>query len=262
VSAAAPALQLVKLGGSVLTDKTRYRTARPDALRRLAEELARAPGPLVLVHGAGSFGHVLAKEHRLAEGDDGDAARRTAFARVHDDVRALDALVRAALLDAHLAPLSHSTFDLARLCDGRLAHFDVEPVRATLGRAFLPVLRGDGVPDETRGFGILSGDVLMVELARTLRPARCVFVTDVDGIFDRDPRETGARLLPRVSLAEAPAAGAAKGDDVTGGMRGKLERAAEVARLGMPVLVVNGLVPGRLAEALSGGSPVGTVVEP
>lgn len=270
----------MKLGGSVLTDKAAYRTPRMDVIARLARELAQPSEPVVLVHGAGSFGHVLAKRHDLSRGDDGDAARREAFARVLDDVRALDGLVRGALLDAGVRAVSHSTLDLALLAHGGLARLDLEPVRRSVALGMTPVLRGDGAYDTERGFGILSGDVLMVELARALKPTLAVFVTDVDGIYDRAPDEPGARLLERVSAAafaaEGKARGAGRGQaasaprvdertrgaDVTGGMRGKVERAAQVAREGVPVLVLNGLAEGRLAEALSGGSRVGSVVEP
>src|SRR2546426_12448298 len=62
------AMLLVKLGGSVLTDKTRLRTARRAAIRRLASELAAVRQSLVVVHGAGSFGHILAHRHTLNQG--------------------------------------------------------------------------------------------------------------------------------------------------------------------------------------------------
>lgn len=250
----------MKLGGSVLTDKTRYRTPRLDVLARLAHELASVPGPLVVIHGAGSYGHVLAKEHRLTQGDDGDARRRAAFAQVHADVRALQGLVLDALLGAGLPAVSHSTYDLARLEGGKLLHFAHAAVADTLRAGFTPVLSGDGVLDASRGYGILSGDVLMAELARALRPTRAVFVTDVDGIFDRDPRDASAKLLRRIRDDDADV-GAAKGHDVTGGMAGKLQRARDVARAGVPVHVVNGLAPGRLAETLLGKETVGTVVD-
>lgn len=251
----------MKLGGSVLTDKSRYRTPRPEALARLAREIATAAGPVVVVHGAGSYGHVIAREHRLVDGDDGSAARRLAFARVLADVRELSGLVTGALRDAGLAAVPLSTFDLARLDRGALLRFAHGQVGDALASGFTPVLGGDGALDAARGFGILSGDVLMAEIARAYRPERAIFVTDVDGIFDRAPRDPGARLLARIGPGDAPPADAgASGADVTGGMGGKLRRAREVARTGVPVHVVSGLAPGRLAEALSGGSPIGTVV--
>lgn len=247
----------------MLTDKTRYRTPRPLDIARLAREAASAPGALALVHGAGSYGHVLAREHRLKEGDDGSQARRLAAAEVHADVRALTDLVLAGLRAAGLPAFSHSTYDLARLDRGELLLFSAAPVADALAARLVPVLSGDVVLDASRGFGILSGDVLMVELARALRPRRIAFVTDVDGVFDRDPAQEGARLLRAVHAGDAPHAGAARGDDVTGGMAGKLRHARDAARGGgAPVHVVNGLVPGRLADLLAGKDVPGTVVHP
>lgn len=252
----------MKLGGSVLTDKAAYRTPRLEHVARLAQELATHREPLVVVHGAGSYGHVLAKEHRLAQGRDGDARRDAAFAQVHEDVRMLQVLVLEALHDAGVPALAHSTFDLARLDGGKLLSFAAGGVADTLAAGFVPVLAGDGVLDASRGWGILSGDVVMAELARALKPTRAVFVTDVDGIYDRDPHAPSAKLLDRIAPQDHVGAGAARGHDVTGGMAGKLARARDVAKSGCDVLVVNGTVSGRLADALAGRPVVGTTVLP
>jgi isopentenyl phosphate kinase len=247
----------VKLGGSVLTDKARYRTPRLENMARLASELAHVPRPLVIVHGAGSYGHVVAKTHDLARGDDGSDVRREAFAQVHADVRELTSLVLSALRAASVPAVSHSTYDLARLDRGALLSFHAPAIAETLRAGFVPVLSGDGVLDATRGYGILSGDVLMAELAKAFRPARAVFATDVDGIHDAWP---GGKLLPRAS-ASASAGARDDAADVTGSMAGKLSRAREVAKCGTPVTIVNGTVPGRVADALAGKDVVGTVVE-
>lgn len=250
----------MKLGGSILTDKSTYREPRIDAIARLALELAASRERVVLVHGAGSYGHVLAKKHDLTRGQDENVARTLAAAQVHADVRALSALLLDALRDAGVPAFSHSTYDLARTTNGQLANFAYEPVHESLARGFVPVLSGDVVMDNARGFGILSGDVLMVELARSLRPTRAIFATDVDGIYDREPSEPGAALLPRIDLSREIVHGHARVPDITGSMTGKLKRAREVARTGVPVHIVNGLAPGRLADTLAGKPTVGTIV--
>jgi isopentenyl phosphate kinase len=251
----------VKLGGSVLTDKSQYRTPLLPNIARLAHELAASGERFVLVHGAGSYGHVLAKEHGLAGGGAADPARRLAAAQLHADVRELQGLVLQALQDARVPAISLSTYDLARLSAGEMASFAFEPVHETLARGFVPVLSGDVVIDSARGFGILSGDVLMVELARILRPKRAIFVTDVDGIFDKDPHESGATLLPTVDFRQEDIrASEARRPDITGGMGGKLKRAQQVAKAGVPVHVINGLASGRLSDALAGKPTVGTVI--
>jgi len=250
----------VKLGGSVITDKSTYRTPRLDVLARLALEVASSGERLALVHGAGSYGHVVAKRHELARGMDDRVERQLAAAQVHADVRELQGLVLRALGDVGIPAMSLSTYDLARLTSGEMGAFAYEPVHETVTRGFVPVMSGDVALDAARGFGILSGDVLMVELARALRPARAVFVTDVDGIYDRDPSEPGATLLPRIDLRTDVRTTESRVPDITGSMLGKLKRAREVARSGVPVHIVNGLVPGRLADVLAGRETVGTVV--
>lgn len=250
----------MKLGGSVLTDKSAYKTPRLDAIARLALELAASGERFALVHGAGSYGHMLAKKHDLARGDDGGIARRLAAAQVHADVRELQALILAALRDVGVPAVGIATYDVARLTSGELTGFAYEPIHETVARGFVPVMSGDVALDHARGFGILSGDVLMVELARALRPSRAIFVTDVDGIFDRDPSEPGARLLPVLDLRTDVRTTESKVADITGSMAGKLARAREVAKTGVPVHVVNGRVDGRLADALAGRETVGTVV--
>lgn len=247
----------MKLGGSVLTDKSAYRTPRLENLTRLAKELATAQGGLVVIHGAGSYGHVLAKQHDLARGADGDAHRDAAFVQVHADVRELSVLVCEALLDAGLPALAQSTYDLARLDAGRLQGFATAAIADTLRAGFVPVLSGDGVLDATRGWGILSGDVLMAELARAFRPQRAIFVTDVDGIYDAWPE---GKLVAHIGPHDRVGAGASAGYDITGGMGGKLARAREVAKAGVPVHVVNGAAAGRLADALAGKPTLGTVI--
>src|SRR2546428_13389545 len=55
-----PSMLLVKLGGSVITVKSKYRTLRGPDLSRLARELAAGAGPGTgRRHRAGSRGHTL-----------------------------------------------------------------------------------------------------------------------------------------------------------------------------------------------------------
>ena len=58
--------KVLKIGGSILTDKTRGDAARQDEISRVAQEIAAHPEDLVLVHGAGSFGHYPCQKVRSA----------------------------------------------------------------------------------------------------------------------------------------------------------------------------------------------------
>ncbi len=252
---------LVKLGGSVLTDKARPRTPRRAAIARLTRELAGSGEDLIVVHGAGSFGHILAARYRLNGPASPTKAKGAAV--VQRDVKFLDGLVLDGLLDAGLAPVAIAPSAVLRLENGAIADFDVAPFAEYGAQGFTPVTFGDVVRDRTRGVAVCSGDLLMLELACRLRPKRAVFVADVDGLFTADPkRRKTARLLETVHEEDLASIemGRAAGSDVTGGIEGKVRRMLEIAAHVDECLIVNGNVKNRVRDALRGRRVVGTRV--
>jgi isopentenyl phosphate kinase len=253
---------LVKLGGSVLTEKTRLRTPRSATIRRLAAELASVREPLLVVHGAGSYGHIRASRHRLNEGGSSPARRRAAAA-VQADVRDLDGLVVRALNRAGLAAIPIPPSAVLSLDDGRVSTVDLTPFLEFASMEFTPVTFGDVVRDVRSGFSVCSGDLLMLELARAFRPERAVFATDVDGLFTADPkRRRTARLLETVGpkdLSRIEFLSPSR-TDVTGSIEGKVRRMFEIADHAGECLIVNGNVKNRVRDALRGRHVVGTRV--
>jgi isopentenyl phosphate kinase len=223
-----------------------------------------ARASLCVVHGAGSFGHIMAKRHSLHKGYSRPAQTK-AVASVQRDVRELDLKVVECLIDggingAAVPPAAAAEFDR-----GAITEFDRAPFDRLLGIDLTPVTFGDVVPDRSMGFSICSGDLMMAELARTFRPERVVFCADVDGVFDRDPKRDGrAELIPELdksSLAEIRRSSAVNAD-VTGSIFGKLERMLAIAEHCEKCIIVNGNVPGRLAKAVRGREVVSTTVLP
>ncbi len=257
-------LILVKLGGSVITDKAKLRTFRKETCERLSRELSPVADRLMLVHGAGSFGHIIAKKHRLHEGfkDDSQLAH---VAGVQRDVRELNLMVIESLIDGgvravSVPPIASATFD-----SGRVETFDEAPFTSASGLGLTPVTFGDVVPDRSMGFSICSGDLLMHELARRLRPSIAVFCADVDGVYDSDPKANpDAVLMPHID-AEALRSmrrGESLTADVTGSIFGKLERMLVIASHCEKCMILNGNVAGRLGDAVSGDAVVCTQVLP
>lgn len=253
---------LVKLGGSVITDKARLRTARPAAIKRLAREIAAVRTPLVVVHGAGSFGHILARKYRLTEGAP-TPDRRKGAARVQQDVKELDALVVNALIDAGLAAVAVPPSAVLSLDDGSVASVDLTSFLVYASGGFTPVTFGDVVRDVRRGVSVCSGDVLMLELARTFQPERAIFVADVDGLYTADPKRVrDARLLDVVGPDDLSRIRfrSSRRTDVTGGIESKVRRMIEVAAHVKECRIVNGNVKNRVRDALRGRRVVGTRV--
>jgi isopentenyl phosphate kinase len=251
---------LVKLGGSVLTEKRRLRTPRLAAIRRLANEVAAVSKPILVVHGAGSYGHILASRHRLNEGGP-TPAKRSAVARVQADVRELDRLVVDSLNREGLAAVPIPPSVVLTLDDGRVSSMDLTPFLEFSSMGFTPVTFGDVVRDLRKGFSICSGDLLMLELARAFRPDRAVFAADVDGLFTADPkRRKGARLIESVTPKDVIQVefSSASRTDVTGSIEGKVRRMFEIANHVGECMIVNGNVKNRVRDALRGRRVVGT----
>lgn len=256
---ASPAPVLVKLGGSLLTDKSRDMTLREEVAKRAVGEVAQARRPVVLLHGAGSFGHPFVKRFGLGT-PPFDTAKRVGVSQALAGVAYLAAEVLGLAQEAGLRTVP-VPLHLEAIKRGALPRSVADTVKDLLVDGFTPVLHGTLVRDDDLGWRVLSADETLAQLAGRLKPASCVFATDVDGVHARDPKQyPDAPLLPVVRAAP-PAAAAGSGTDATGRMEGKLAHARAAARHA-PTLLVNGLAPGRLLAALQGRPVVCTRVEP
>jgi isopentenyl phosphate kinase len=252
---------LIKLGGSVITDKSRYRTFNQESTDRLAREIASSGRQVILVHGAGSFGHLLAHEHQLQRGYLYDS-QRLGLVKVQQDVRDLNREVMLSLDRAGIAATSIPPGACAMMEGGLLKKMGLDIFHRYLELGITPVTFGDVVLDSQRTFGICSGDQLMLLLAREFHPNLIVFCADVDGIFTADPNlDNNASLIEQVdssTLATIPRT--SRVTDVTGSIYGKLESMLSIAQMGKSTMVINGLIPGRLASALRGEKVKGSMV--
>ncbi|HTT45255.1 MAG TPA: isopentenyl phosphate kinase [Thermoplasmata archaeon] len=253
---------IVKLGGSVITRKREVERLRPKVLARLAREVSEIRDRrVVLLHGAGSFGHPGAKRFGLAlpptEGAAG-AERARGAAIVASEVRRLHLAVVRELVRAGSAPASVPFATHARNRAGELVHLDPTPVVASLERRFLPVSFGDVVPDEMWGSSILSADTIALALVPALGAERVVFVSDVEGVLEGPlgkKRSVVREVTEGTVAALRPLSGA---PDVTGGIRGKATVMLAIAAAGADAGLISGLSDGALSRAIRGGMEYGS----
>ena len=258
----------VKLGGSVITDKMQPGTARPEVIDRLAGEVARALATrsdrqVVLGHGSGSFGHVVARRYGTRQGAR-TAGEWRGFAEVAAAAARLNRIVTDAFRVAGVPVWSLPPSASARCRSGDLVSLEAFPVGAALAHGLVPLVYGDVALDEEQGATILSTEQVFAYLARRLRPARLILVGVVDGVFERDPlRDPSARPVPEISAANwqevRAALGGSHATDVTGGMLAKVEEMVRLVRE-LPGLTVH-LLSGERAGALEAGllHPAGAV---
>ncbi len=246
-------IKILKIGGSVLTDKARLESARMKEIERIAAEVAEIGSGLILVHGAGSFGHIHAEEYGLGERFDPEGVLET-----HRSVVRLNEMVVESLRIAGSSPVPVHPLSSAVLREGRIETMEMEPIVEMVKRGLIPVLHGDVAMDRARGAGIVSGDQLVSHLARALRPEIVALGTAVDGVIFEGRVLAQVRRDDLVRIGSE--LGASSGVDVTGGMRGKIAELLDLADEGVRSLIFNASKPGMVWRALA-GERVGTLVE-
>lgn len=259
-------LIFLKLGGSLLTDKTGMEALRVETLSRLAREIAgaRAANPplrLVLGHGSGSFGHFAAAKHGTRSGVSG-TEQWAGFAEVCDAAARLNRHVIAALLAAGVPAIGLPPSSSAAVVDGHITQLATSPIEAALEAGIVPVVFGDVAFDVIRGGTIISTEEVMDHLAGLLRPDWLLLAGETAGVFDTD----GA-LIPFLTASNLasylPALGGSRGTDVTGGMAAKVQAMLSLtqAQPGLKVRIFSGLQEGLLARLLIDPSlPEGTLL--
>jgi isopentenyl phosphate kinase len=257
-------LLIIKLGGSVITDKRRRFAVRRAVLKRLASELTAVRGALLVVHGGGSFGHPLASKYNIAGGY-GDKRQLMGLSLTHRAMERLNAHVIEALQEAGLPAIAIQPSACAVVSDGRIQSMELAPIKKLLELGLVPVLYGDAVPDLSRGMCILSGDQLVVHLARELGAGRVILGVDVNGVYTGDPKVNhNAKLVPEITPTNWPevaeSIGLAEGRDVTGGMANKVRELLALAERGVEAEIVNATKPGTLRRVILGERGLGTRV--
>lgn len=245
-------MNIIKLGGSVITKKNEYRKTRLKTIRNLCSVFSKSRERTILIHGAGSFGHIKALNYGLnvpgiIEGKEAE------ISRVISDVLILDSILIDELNDRGVRAVAVPP----HVIYGRDAP-DFTKVRELLDFGFVPVLYGDIVLSQRR-YKIVSGDEIALDLASIYKPKSVIFLTDVDGFFSSDPKKNAdARLFRRIRATDIGKMDV--GEDATGSMTGKIERIKKMVSYTSEVVVLNGNKRDNLIRYFGGREFKGTVI--
>ncbi|SEP95404.1 isopentenyl phosphate kinase [Natrinema salaciae] len=244
---------VLKLGGSVITEKDRPETLDGDALERAADAIAAAADAgledLVVVHGGGSFGHHNASEHGVSTTEGTRDA--SAALDIHGAMTTLNRFVLRRLLERDVEAVPVHPLSAAHRDRGGRLELPTGQVDTMLAEGFVPVLHGDVIAHAGAGATVVSGDELVAALARDLEADRIGLCSTVSGVLDADDA-----VIDRIDDfdAVAPVLGASEATDVTGGMAGKvralLDLEAEASIFGLEAL-----------EAFLDGENPGTTID-
>jgi len=277
---------LLKLGGSVVTYKgARNFPLNPNeiwnkatsfinikAIKKISSEIKECLpdlGYLILVHGAGVFGHFPVSRFLKSDANDQVLVGwpLTLYSVGLENLILQNQMLGEGIPAVSIPPRSLFTVtarDADRPWVGVDASFDCTIVRRLL-KHYIPVLFGDLVFDQKGDPAVLSGDTILYLCARELRDVNLVVAgTDVQGIFSDDPKQNpNARFMGRVTLSEedkfTPKDSSYR--DVDGGMSRKFKELMSIAKLGIPSMVINAFKEGNISKALRGEN-VGTLIVP
>ncbi len=253
---------VVKLGTSVLTGGPTARGAGLDhayfaSLAAQVEALAASGCETVLVSSAAiACGmHVLGLKERpraIPLKQACAAVGQTGLMRAYEE-----AFARYGRKVAQILLAADDVADRRRFLNAR------NTLRALLAARVVPVVNeNDTVTVDEIRFG--DNDTLSALVTNVVEADLLAILSDIDGLYDADPRrEPAARLLPEIDEVDDALRARAGGAGAlgTGGMATKLEAARKAALFGVPTLIANGRTPEVLPRLLA-GEPLGTLFRP
>ena len=256
-------LILIKLGGSVITDKSKPFTARVAVIKRLALEIKKAKlnfknTDIIVGHGSGSFGHTVASKYRIHEGNINKNSIKgfslTSEAAVDINRIVLKEFIKAGLPAVSFSPMSFTYSQKIFL----------SPILKSLKLGFVPLVYGDVVFDIGNGFTIYSGEKILDIMARKLlkkyKKIKIIQCGDTNGVYDIQGKTIPVINSKNFKEVKKWITGS-KSTDVTGGMIHKVEESLKLAKeTKIPTVLINGDKKGNLLKAILGNDVAGTKI--
>ena len=241
---------LIKLGGSIITNKEKPLSARRKAIDSILNQIKRIREPMILVHGGGSYGHYWSVKYDM----------HTKPAKY--DMRGVS-IVKNSMIDLNKIILNSAVKNrINAYClpptDFMNGNKPIKNKILTINEiaksGLTPITYGDALWFGKKKSYILSGDIIMTVIGKILKPRLSIFVLDVDGVYSN----TKSKKLIRDFKKEKPIISKNK-IDVTGGMTRKITEATNMSKSGLKVFFVNGNKPKRILDAVSGKKFEGTI---
>lgn len=258
-------LIVLKIGGSLITDKfSDTPKINTENLKRISEEISsvynKEKMSLIIVHGAGSYGHVIVKKTGIDKGIRTEK-HLTDFAETQRLQNELNSIVSKYLIDAGLPAIPFQLSSFTVLDKGRIARMDLSAIKNFLEIDMIPVLYGVPAYDKTLKCSILSGDQIAPYMAVKLNAKRIIHATNVNGVFTSDPnRNPDAKLIQEINSKNIDQVekwlSGSTAIDVTGGMLGKI---SELLEIGVESQIINALVDGNIIRAFN-NEKIGTII--
>lgn len=247
---------LLKLGGSLLTDKNTPFSLREEILESCISQIIESKKLIVLIHGGGSFGHPLAKKYQISQGlNDSIKDQIMGLSKTHDAMNQFNSIIINKFIEKGYPAISIQPSSIFMQDFNEINIKSKDPIEKLLDLGVVPVLYGDILLSKDYSFSILSGDYIILKLCESIQNfkiSKVIFAIEDDGIFIKE--NGNKRLALKLTLNDLANIKLAELDqkiDVTGGIKGKLEKIEEILKLNIPVQIINGIKNKNVLKALT-----------
>lgn len=259
-------LTIIKLGGSLLTDKTKPYTYRKEVLQSVAQEIAECLDEdliesLILLHGVGSYGHPPVLEYNLHKGFLGPE-QLLPLSKTQEAVATLRHIIVKEFQNVGIPVCLMCPSSMVTSKKMEMTNYFLDPLKGFVSFGMVPLLGGDILIDSVMGWSIGSGDQLAVIIAKELGAKRLLFASDVPGIYESDPKsKSDAGHIDTINLNDLDSVlkrmGVSSIDDASGAMKGKIKAIAAAKPLiehGLEVGLLSMMKFGELKAFLKNGT--------
>ena len=241
---------LIKLGGSIITNKEKPLSARKKIIDNLTKSLKKIEEPIIIVHGGGSYGHYWSVKYDMHTKGKKYDIRGVSI--IKNSMIELNKIILDSLLKNKLNPYSLPPTDF--MSGNKPISNKIKEIKKIAKSGLIPVTYGDALWFGQNKTYILSGDKIMTHFAKVLKPRLCIFVLNEDGLYsDLKSKKLISELKDDIPLMSENKM------DVTGGMTRKVVEAIKISKMGMNVFFVNGKKPERIVTAVKNREFIGTI---
>ncbi|MFW9937636.1 MAG: type 2 isopentenyl-diphosphate Delta-isomerase [Candidatus Thorarchaeota archaeon] len=262
---------LLKLGGSLLTDKNKPFSIREDVIENSINQIIRSKQKLILIHGGGSFGHPVAKKYSISKGYNKSIKNQVlGLSETHEAMNKLNTLIVNKFLEKQYPVIQFQTSSIFFKNSQKISVRSIEVIEAALNIGLLPILYGDIILDSKGSFSIISGDQIILELCQNLQKynvSKVIFAIEKDGIFIQSTNndKSNVILVSEITsdkLDDLKLAKLGEKIDVTGSIRGKIDVIKKICIKNIPVQIINGLKEDYIMNALNSKDVISTKIDP
>jgi len=241
---------LIKLGGSIITNKERPLSPRKKTIESLVKSLRKIDEPMIVVHGGGSYGHYWSVKYGMHTKPRKYDSRGVSI--VKNSMIELNKIILDSFLKNRLNPYCLPPTDF--MTGDRPILKKVKEIEKIARSGLIPITYGDALWHGKNKTYILSGDKIMTHISKILKPRLNIFALNEDGLYsDLKTKKLIYELKgEKATISENEM-------DVTGGMARKVEEASKIAKMGTSVFFVNGNKPERIVKAVKNRKFEGTL---